>query len=319
MYKDLDKVTKENILEIARDRDDIILVDVSNQLYRYYYTHSNLSINNQGVVIPTGHIYGLLRLVCTLKKEYDKPAIILCVDGYDRERKSVGDGSYKSNRSKKEFNIHADTEKILEMLSVIKAGLYVSYNSKYEADDTIYSVCKGLDYLFKKNGMVKDMYICSNDRDMCQCLDDNVRIIKSFGKKGNIKHGADMIDIKSMRDEFNGVSPDNFAKYRALIGDSSDNIKGYHRIPKKLAARFVSYGEFTDTRLIYEGDLTESESRWLEGINSDYNIFKNNLLLTQLKDYPFILEKPVSDKAWDLVEFYKLNSFKREVGSLIYR
>ncbi len=312
----LNEKTKRLIYEIAKEYKDIVVVDVSNHLYKYYYTHSRLSISNEGVTIPTGHIYGFLRLICTLRSSYDNPAIILCVDGYDKERKQV-DSSYKANRDKKSFNLHADTGKVLEMLSLFKGGIYISHHPDYEADDTMYSVCTSLDRLLKKNNLSREIYICSNDRDMCQCVNDNIKIVKGFGKKGKIKEDADMIDYDGVMEEFNGVIPENFAKYRALIGDSSDNIKGYPRILKKVASKFANYGEFGEDGMVYErDDLSLTESGWIQKVNQDYHIFKSNLQLTQLKDYPFTLERPTSDRAWELVDFYKMNSFKREVTIL---
>jgi 5'-3' exonuclease len=314
----LDDITKQLIFKIAHNHNSVIILDASYHMHRFAYAHKQLSINNQGVNIPTGHIYGFLKMVVYLKRKFGNPAIVICVDGYDKERKLENSG-YKANRAEKEFSIHGYTNDVIKMASLI-SGVYVSYNNEYEADDTIYNVSRTLDTLFKKNGIDRTVYVYSSDKDLYQCVNDKIVVVKKFGSGSKWLSDAELVNVDGVREVFDGVSPDDLAKFRAICGDSSDNIKGYFRFPKAKASILAQECSITDDGLVpVDPNFVERYPKidvHLNIINSDFEKFKSNYRIMKLKEYDFTLRVPETANGKELVKFYQMNSFRKELEIL---
>jgi hypothetical protein len=311
---ELNEITKNIIFKISSSNTSVVILDMSFHLHRYAYAHKNLSINKDGVNIPTGHIYGFTKLITTLKKRFANTAIIIAVDGYDQDRKNL-DGNYKAGRETKEFNIHAYTTQILEMCSLIP-DVYVTYNSKYEADDSIYIVSRSLDTLFKKNWIEKDIYIYSSDKDLYQAVNDKIKVVKKFGTGKYWLSKAEIVNIEVVKEEFNGVSPDNLAVFRSIVGDTSDNLKGYFRFPKKVAGIIAENCSVEEYGLFIGDDsvlATDNVRKYLDIINTDYGVFKKNLAIMKLKEFNFELSVYDTSNAFKYIEYYQLNAYKNDL------
>jgi len=91
--------------------------------------------------------------------------------------------------------------------------------NRTEADDVIAYLAN--DYLAVRDSQV---FIMSSDKDFMQLVDDRVHIWSPTKKK--------MFNTEDVLNDF-GVHPKNFALYRALIGDDSDNIPGVNGVGAK--------------------------------------------------------------------------------------
>jgi len=317
--KNLDDMTKSIIFHIANKNNSVIILDMSYHLHKFAYVHRMLSIVDEGgKEIPTGHIYGFLKMLCFIKSKFDNPAIIIAVDGYDRERK-MENSQYKSNRVKKEVNVHDSVSDILKMSSLL-SGVYVSYNGDYEADDTIYNVSRTLDTLFKKNKIDRNIYIYSQDKDLMQCINDKIFMIRKFGSGKDWFKKADIVDEAIVREQFKGVGPEKLAMFRSIAGgDSADNIKGYYRFPKDKASIIVEECIIGDNSIIVPNleSLNEKYPKindYISIINNDFEKFRSNYNIMKMKEYDFTLKIPNKGNAIELVNYYKLSSYKRELG-----
>ena len=170
--------------------------------------------------------------------KYDKScSLILCFDGVKGRqlRGSLYEG-YKANRN---FNAeeNASTHEGKDIRDVFtSSGLEVEelkprwssrYDENKEADDLIAELC--MSELLKGNNVV----IISGDADLFQMLRyPNVRI-------HNLRKEITKEDVE----EKYGVIPDYFADWKALAGDSSDNIPGVQGIGEKKAALLLNQYE----------------------------------------------------------------------------
>ena len=101
------------------------------------------------------------------------------------------------------------------------------YDENLEADDLIAELC--LAELLKTN----DVVIMSGDTDLFQMLRyPNVRL-------HNFRQEITADDVE----EKYGVKPEHFADWKALAGDSSDNIPGVQGIGEKKAASLLAQYE----------------------------------------------------------------------------
>jgi 5'-3' exonuclease len=130
---------------------------------------------------------------------------------------------YKENRNHT-YNIRENMPPLLAELSMY-SRVHIHYNPELEADDIIFTLNKLLPG--KK-------VIVSSDNDMLQCL----------GSDTIIDTGTKVVDclsyMEQFEEKFHKVPIDRLPLYRAIVGDSSDNIKGViYRFPHKIAAQFV--------------------------------------------------------------------------------
>jgi len=131
---------------------------------------------------------------------------------------------YKENR-KHTYNIRENMPPLLAELSMYNR-VHIHYNPELEADDIIFTLNRLLPG--KK-------VIVTSDNDMFQCL----------GSDTIIDTGKQIVDclsyMEQFEEKFHKVPIDRLPMYRAIVGDSSDNIKAaIARFPHKLAAQFVT-------------------------------------------------------------------------------
>lgn len=103
----------------------------------------------------------------------------------------------------------------------------------YEADD----------YIAITTQMLKrfHVYIHSTDQDFLQLVNQRVSVVKpeSNGEYTTITHDNFF--------EIVGVPPQFFVDFKAMIGDTSDNIPGIHGIGKGTATKYINeYGNYYD-------------------------------------------------------------------------
>ncbi len=169
--------------------------------------------------------------------KYDKScSVIICFDGVKgRQRRGVLYDAYKANRTFAADG--ASTHEGKDVRQVFEsAGLEVNklrkrwearYDENLEADDLIAELC--LAELLKTN----DVVIMSGDTDLFQMLRyPNVRL-------HNFRQEITAEDVE----EKYGVKPEHFADWKALAGDSSDNIPGVQGIGEKKAASLLAQYE----------------------------------------------------------------------------
>ena len=165
--------------------------------------------------------------------KYDKScSLVLCFDGIKgRQLRGALYDSYKSNRTfASEGASTHEGKDIREVFS--SSGLEVNelkprwtsqYDENKEADDLIAELC--LAELLKGNKVV----ILSGDTDLFQMLRyPDVRI-------NNFRQEITASDVK----EKYGITPEHLAAWKALAGDSSDNIPGVHGSGEKKAGSLM--------------------------------------------------------------------------------
>jgi 5'-3' exonuclease len=143
-----------------------------------------------------------------------------------------------------------------------------------EADDVIAYIAN--DYLANKDSQV---FIMSSDKDFYQLVDDRVHIWSPTKKK--------FYYTEDVTTEY-GIYPTNFALYRALLGDKSDNITGVDGIgTKTVQKRFPILSQ--KEKLSVE-DLVEYAKQQPQNIKiyqqliQSEEILKRNIQLMQLSE-----------------------------------
>ena len=124
---------------ISKINKKVVLIDLSWDLYRSYYSYKDLGVDGR----PTGHVYGAIKTIMQIKSMKEDYAIVICKDGFDLDRKSE-DSNYKAGRKELEYSPHKDTDLVLALASRLK-DVYIAYDDKQEADDLLFSLSRSVE------------------------------------------------------------------------------------------------------------------------------------------------------------------------------
>lgn len=211
--------------------EPVILVDVSNTVFRCHYAFRNLSCEGQ----PTGALYGFIKIIHDLRQSVSK-RIILCWDhgvpvlGAPRPRNWRDDVTkeYKANRVG-----NPDWPVICPQMEKINyaAGL-LGYSSVgvmgLEADDVIGILA---------NELPGEVLVFSTDQDFYQLLNARVQVLVPRKEKGDFRR----VTKNDVETEF-GIPVNRWAEFLALGGDKCDNIKPARGMGPKTAIKIIKDG-----------------------------------------------------------------------------
>ncbi len=155
------------------------------------------------------------------------PHVAVCCDSGRSFRKDIAD-SYKANRPPAEAMLGHQITLACEQLQA--DGFPVWSVKGFEADDLIASAT----VLALGCGAERTALIVSADKDLLQLVGPRVRAMSA-------RDGA-VLDADAVYAKL-GVRPEQVRDYLALVGDSSDNVKGAAGIgPKRAADLLKQYG-----------------------------------------------------------------------------
>lgn len=208
---------------MMKKEEEFILIDGNALFYRAFYALPSFT-NMEG--IPTGAVYGFIRMLMKLLRE-EKPQYIACA--FDKGRKTFRhrkSKDYKANRPAMPQELVAQIPLIKETLEAFRIPIFEE--EEYEADDILGTLAKK----GEKEGL--RVKILTGDKDLLQVVSSSIFVLRP--KKGISE--THLFDEEEVKKEF-GVSPSQIADFLALAGDSSDNISGVPGIGKVTAKALI--------------------------------------------------------------------------------
>lgn len=202
-----------------------VLIDGNHLAHRANHVFHSLRSSSYE---PTGLIYGFLKSLLPLAERF-KPKggnFIVFWDSKPIVKKSIFP-EYKAHRKKENFSeFSAQIGKLKEILVVLGVGqAEVEFE---EADDLISS------YISLNRLERQKFIVYSADRDFLQLVNKQVIVLKP--KMG--KYPEVIYNEKKVLEEF-GTVPKGIVFLKVFTGDSSDNIPGVSRLPKKQVVKIL--------------------------------------------------------------------------------
>jgi len=273
LWQDVDSLSRSLARE-NKQKDSVmvqnVLVDGLNLVFRCFYAPGMSSLLDPSGR-PTGMILGFLRSLGSLKKRYPDAVLHVVWDGSNKRRKAQF-GDYKGQRSTQSLAVVTETgafDPILFLKDILpNLGVTQAWNPDEEADDVIAT-------LVREPGMAEQSnVIFSTDRDFLQLVTDNTQVLlPAQGSRNDVLHDPD-----SVRKAW-GVPPDKVLELRAFYGDTSDNIPGVPRVPKKILKSLVqTFGSVTGVYKSGLSGLTKNQYERLR--NSEPQVRINYELMT---------------------------------------
>lgn len=211
----------------------LLLVDGSALLHRAYHAYPPFKTKTGEIV---GAVYGVASILISAL-EQEKPTHVMVAWDLPkptfRHIKYVG---YKAQRPKADAEMVEQIPMVKEVIEIM--GVVQLADEGYEADDIIGT-------LSTLSSAENEVVILTGDQDTMQLVNEHVRILTpAKGANPPVLYGPEQVMAKY------GVRPDQIVDYKAMIGDSSDNIPGVAGIGPKSAA--VLLNQFATLTGIYD-------------------------------------------------------------------
>ncbi len=179
----------------------------------------------------TNAVYGFLKMLIEIIKREKPEYIAVAFDHKEKTLRKLEYDAYKAQRSAPPEQLYPQLPRLKELLEVLKIKHYELQG--YEADDllgTFATVAQKLPDL--------EVVIVTGDKDALQLVNEKVRVVAP------LKGISEVIDYTpEMVKEKTGLTPSQIVDYKALKGDTSDNIKGVQGIGEKTAVEMLQkYG-----------------------------------------------------------------------------
>ncbi len=244
----------------------LLIVDGSNLLFQMFFGMPARIVNEQGKAIQgtLGFVGALLKII----RKTEPTHIAVFFDGEHENIRSVLDADYKANRfdyseTPEENNPFSQLPDVYAALDYL--GIKRAETCSCETDDWIAG------YAFTY-GQENEIVISSFDSDFFQLITDNVSVLRYRGDN-TVICTPEYINKKF------GITPLQYADFKALTGDTSDNIKGADKVGPKTATSLL--GEFgslenilANANSIKKPSIKESIIRNSEKLRTNFKIIK---------------------------------------------
>ena len=276
----------------------LVLIDGNSLLNRAFYAMPLLTGGNGEF---TNGVFGftkmLMKIITEIKPEYICVAFDLRAPTFRHKLYA----EYKAQRKKMPEELAGQLPTLKNLLKSM--GVFTAEKEGFEADDII-----GI--ISKNNKTNKVIY--TGDRDAFQLVDENTQVY--FTKKGITE--IDSVNIDNFYEK-QQITPAQVTDFKALMGDSSDNIPGVAGIGEKTAYSLLkAYKNIDD---IYENiDNIQSpvKEKLINGKESAY-LSKNLATINTSADLSFDLKEmsypfPLSNQTKQLFRELRFDSLLKK-------
>ena len=256
-----------------------LIIDGSNLLFQMFYGMPARIVNKDGKAIQgtLGFVGALLKII----RKIQPTELVVLFDGEHDNARTELDSDYKANRP--DYSQMAEEETPFSQLpDVYRALAYLKIpyaeTTVCETDDVVAA------YAFRY-GKTQKIVISSFDSDFFQLITKNVSVFRYRGENSLL------CDEEYVRQKF-AIEPMQYADFKALVGDTADNIKGAYKVgPKTAAALLQEYGSLQNL-LKNAHTLTRASIRQAI-VDSKERLEKNEKLirLNGCAEVPFAIEE----------------------------
>jgi DNA polymerase-1 len=135
---------------------------------------------------------------------------------------------YKAHRPPTPDELVSQIGRVKELVQSFNIPIFEI--DKYEADDVLGTLSK------QASQAGVDTIIVTCDADMMQLVSPHVKVL--YPKAGRAFSETKLFDAEAVKEKF-GVGPEHVADYKAMVGDTSDNIPGVPGIGEKTAVKLI--------------------------------------------------------------------------------
>ncbi len=289
---------------------NLILIDGHALAYRSFFALERTGMKTSDGQ-PTWAVYGFFKAFFDILKKHHPDAISVSFDCSRHTFRTDVFKEYKANRESMPDTMRSQMEFLFEGLEALDIPIYKKEN--FEADDIIGTIAT------KAKEAGHHAFILTGDRDSFQLVDKEgfIKILIPSSFNGLEEYDTEKVFTKME------VYPEQIIDYKALSGDSSDNIPGVKGIGHKTAVKLL--GEYKTLENIYQNIDQITQKAVKQKLIDGEEIAKMSKFLATIDknvDINFDFEKacltmPKAEKVADFFRKLQFYSFLRQIDSLL--
>ena len=202
---------------------EIVVIDGTALLFRAYYGARPAEAVDG---TPIGAVLGTARTLVDMLGRASTTHVIVVFDAGQRTFRNTLDPAYKANRGAPPADLVPQFDLVQEMVRAL--GFATLCAPGFEADDLMATVAR------QAHGEGWGTWLLSPDKDLYQLVNDAPPGVRVYHW-----HNRKVIDGAEVAARI-GVAPSFAVDYFALVGDSSDNVRGVRGVGPKAASALVS-------------------------------------------------------------------------------
>lgn len=292
-------------------RKTLILIDGHALAFRSFFALERTGMKTSDKE-PTWAVFGFFKAVFDLLKntKISPDCIAVTFDVSHETFRTECYEEYKANREQMPDTMKSQMGLIMEGLEAFNIPIYTKKG--FEADDVIGTIAD------KATKLGHRTIILTGDQDAFQLIDREGNVSVLIPSKG------ELIDYDWSR-VYNklGVYPDQVVDYKALRGDTSDNIPGIRGIGEKTAVKLLDRFRTLDNVLAHIDDVDGKSLK--EKLKNGVEDAKLSYYLATIKrdvdiDFDFEktkLEMPDVDKVSDFLRRVQFFSFLKNLPEIL--
>lgn len=266
----------------------LIILDSNSVIHRAFHALPPLS-NKKGVMLQA--VYGFTTIFLKAIRDLNPGYIAACFDFPAKNFRHEQYDGYKAKRQKAPDELYSQFPLVKELLNGF--GVKIFERQGFEADDLIATIA-----VAGAKASKIPIFIVSGDLDNTQLVSDQIKI---YGWGKGVK---DMViyDEAKVKERF-GVPPAQIIDYKALVGDTSDNIPGGKGIGPKLALQLLT--EYRGVHDVFA--KIESGEAWDMNQKTKDLVLKNKDLILMSYKLATARTDALSDFSLDLCQWQSYN------------
>jgi DNA polymerase-1 len=288
-------------------RKKLFLVDAMAHVYRAFFAPMNRMNAPSG--IPTKVPFLFNNILRRLLKDYQPEYVGIVFDTRQPTFRDKLFEQYKAKRAAMPDELALQLPYVRRLCEAMR--LPILELDGYEADDVIGCLAQKA---AKEN---LDVLLVTNDKDMMQLVDGNVRVLRAG--TGGAKNDV-IVDAEKVK-EILGVPPEKVVDVMSLMGDTIDNIPGAKGIGEKGATELIQKYGSVENALDHAAEV--SNKRYREALQQQREqVMLSKQLATLATQVPVELDLKALERGDPdvpaLSALYRelgFNSLLRELGS----
>jgi DNA polymerase-1 len=230
----------------ATDKGTVVLVDGFGLIFRAYFALPTTMSTATGE--QTNAVFGFASMLLDVLRSRDPEYAVIALETGRTFRHELYP-EYKGTRASMPDDLRTQLDRVNELIDAL--AIPVQKKDMYEADDVIGTLSRQLANQGHK------VVVITGDSDLLQLVDDNILIVLPGARRfGEFRE----FDPAAVVERY-GFGPEFVPDYKALVGDTSDNIPGVPGIGDKTARKLIM--EFGSLENIIErvDDVTPTRAR----------------------------------------------------------
>ncbi len=290
------------------DHKRLVIIDGYSLLYRAFFATRYLSTADGR---PTNALYGFTQMLFNLLENIGPDAVVVALDPPGKTFRDAAFSEYKGTRKETAEELKVQFPVFREL--ILALGIPQFEVTGYEADDVVGTISR----LAEENGY--QTTIVTGDLDSLQLVDDFVSVFTmKMGVTDTVTYGPAEVFERW------GVTPDQVVDFKAIKGDTSDNIPGVPGIGDKGAAELIQKFGTIEAMLERFDEIPPKHAKKIEPAIDKLKLSK---FLSKIDRHvplsydfkPFVLTPQQMETAKAMLESFEFKSLHRRADKVLGR